>query len=229
MEDLSEQLRALAARRERDGNEARQALRERMGELERQLAAFDAATARIMEQILKPRLQLLTAHFPDASIHTDTHGVCIRFNETRRLPATVTLEFKMYPRDGSQSAAVNLLTGEACLQYRLEILPILMAYEPSDSLSFDLEAPEMADVEAFVERKLVDFMQTYLVLERHPAYQWNELVRDPVCGMTVNPLHAGASCVIGQERKMTYYFCIEACRDRFLAEPGRYVPILASP
>ncbi|HYS46550.1 MAG TPA: heavy metal-binding domain-containing protein, partial [Rhizomicrobium sp.] len=49
----------------------------------------------------------------------------------------------------------------------------------------------------------------------------SETVRDPVCGMTVDPAttkhhadHAGA----------TYHFCSAACRAKFLGEPGKYLP-----
>ena len=47
-----------------------------------------------------------------------------------------------------------------------------------------------------------------------------ESVRDPVCGMNVDPAttphraeHAGHS----------YFFCSAKCRERFVAEPGRYL------
>jgi len=52
-----------------------------------------------------------------------------------------------------------------------------------------------------------------------------KLARDPVCGMSVEPAiakhkaeHAGA----------TYYFCSSKCREKFVAEPVRYLKPLAS-
>ena len=46
------------------------------------------------------------------------------------------------------------------------------------------------------------------------------LVKDPVCGMSVDPAtakhraeHAGA----------TYYFCSAGCRGKFVAEPAKYL------
>src|SRR5215472_4280453 len=60
------------------------------------------------------------------------------------------------------------------------------------------------------------------------AHSQRERVRDPVCGMMVDPkasphhtAHAGK----------TYHFCGGGCRDRFLAEPARYLtaPTAADP
>ena len=54
----------------------------------------------------------------------------------------------------------------------------------------------------------------------HPPIEEASSVRDPVCGMTVDPAsaehradHAGAS----------YFFCSTRCREKFEAAPARYV------
>lgn len=44
-------------------------------------------------------------------------------------------------------------------------------------------------------------------------------VTDPVCGMTFPPEMAAAQLVL---KDRTYYFCAEACRSRFVAEPEQY-------
>ncbi len=44
--------------------------------------------------------------------------------------------------------------------------------------------------------------------------------RDPVCGMAVDPLRAAARA---EHQGTTYYFCALGCRNRFLAEPARYL------
>jgi Cu+-exporting ATPase len=51
-------------------------------------------------------------------------------------------------------------------------------------------------------------------------------VRDPVCGMTVDPDHAAAWADHGGTR---YYFCSAGCKTKFLAEPERYVVTTAAP
>ena len=45
-------------------------------------------------------------------------------------------------------------------------------------------------------------------------------VIDPVCGMTVDPAHAAGHF---EYRGTTYYFCNPMCRERFQADPERYL------
>jgi Cu+-exporting ATPase len=54
----------------------------------------------------------------------------------------------------------------------------------------------------------------------HAAEMPMASVRDVVCGMTIDPRRAaGTSVYQGQ----TYYFCALSCKERFDAEPARYV------
>ncbi len=46
------------------------------------------------------------------------------------------------------------------------------------------------------------------------------LVRDPVCGMQVNPRQADAARV---HMGKTYYFCSSGCAQEFDANPHRYL------
>ncbi|HKZ53069.1 MAG TPA: heavy metal translocating P-type ATPase [Candidatus Acidoferrales bacterium] len=51
-------------------------------------------------------------------------------------------------------------------------------------------------------------------------------VKDPVCGMSVNPATAAARY---EHEGKTYYFCCPHCRDKFQAQPGNYLaPSLAA-
>jgi Cu+-exporting ATPase len=45
-------------------------------------------------------------------------------------------------------------------------------------------------------------------------------IKDPVCGMTVDPATAAARA---DHAGRTYYFCSQGCRDKFVADPARYV------
>lgn len=46
------------------------------------------------------------------------------------------------------------------------------------------------------------------------------MVKDPVCGMAVNPQHAAVSI---QYQGQTYYFCSQLCKTMFEREPEKYV------
>ena len=53
-----------------------------------------------------------------------------------------------------------------------------------------------------------------------PSHPKPEAVKDPVCGMWVNPKTAADSFVF---RGQTYYFCRPHCRAEFQADPDRYL------
>jgi Cu+-exporting ATPase len=46
------------------------------------------------------------------------------------------------------------------------------------------------------------------------------LVKDPVCGMAVDPVSAKHKAEHGGT---TYYFCSTGCHDKFVAEPARFL------
>ncbi len=54
-----------------------------------------------------------------------------------------------------------------------------------------------------------------------------EPARDPVCGMKVDP---AASKPRAEHGGVTYYFCCAGCREKFLADPAKYLkPAKPSP
>lgn len=46
------------------------------------------------------------------------------------------------------------------------------------------------------------------------------MVKDPVCGMELDPEKAVTSCTYQGE---TYYFCAEICRDEFVKDPKKFL------
>ena len=45
-------------------------------------------------------------------------------------------------------------------------------------------------------------------------------MKDPVCGMQVDPAKAAG---MSQYQGQTYYFCSKGCKAKFDANPGQYV------
>lgn len=52
----------------------------------------------------------------------------------------------------------------------------------------------------------------------------SDSVKDPVCGMTVEPARAAGAAV---HAGTTYYFCSSTCRDKFEQGPERYLAATA--
>lgn len=64
-------------------------------------------------------------------------------------------------------------------------------------------------------------------METQEKVQEKVAIRDPVCGMSVNP--DAAEHRAGHDGE-TYYFCCAGCRGKFVADPGRYLgekPVVA--
>jgi len=53
-----------------------------------------------------------------------------------------------------------------------------------------------------------------------PSHSDEQLAKDPVCGMDVDPTTAKYS---SEHEGKTYYFCSEGCRKKFEAEPAKYL------
>ena len=46
------------------------------------------------------------------------------------------------------------------------------------------------------------------------------MVIDPVCGMRIDPDDAAATVEV---KAKSYYFCSQACRDVFIADPDSFI------
>ncbi|MBM7121163.1 heavy metal translocating P-type ATPase [Dyella kyungheensis] len=62
--------------------------------------------------------------------------------------------------------------------------------------------------------------------ETSAHHQHAVLAQDPVCGMTVDPAHAKHQA---EHHGDTFYFCAQRCKEKFLAEPARYLQPSAEP
>lgn len=60
----------------------------------------------------------------------------------------------------------------------------------------------------------------------HPELPQLETMKDPVCGMQVDPDKAAASSVHDGE---TYYFCSKSCAEKFHSNPDYYLPTAIDP
>ena len=167
--------------------------------------------SKVMSETILPCLEVLEECFDDVRIQppSSEHWVSILFNTEQRYPATVMMDL---------GVSVDPVSGKLHLVYRFRITPILMEYQGEDTLSLGLEAFDKAKACAFVEEKVFQASRAYLELQNHPAYLKENLVTDPVCGMTVNRAQAASVEYQGK----TYYFCVDACRERFLKDPVRY-------
>jgi YHS domain-containing protein len=175
---------------------------------------FVAAADRLVETVLGPALRKLTDCFGNAELECDSNGrhhcVCT-FHHSDRFPAHVKLELAV-SRDG-QCETLLLL-------YDVEILPVFFQFQHEDRLGMPLGSVSDEQAAAWVEKKIVEFVETYLRLETVDQYHTENMVLDPVCGMRINKTHAPAKMEYNGQK---YYFCLEECRRKFAAQPSQYL------
>lgn len=177
--------------------------------LQRQTAYNETAQG-ILASVVHPRIQTLCQHFDNAKIKdcdpAKDLSCSVVLAHTRRYPATATLRFWLWPADDYKQLEVH---------YDIEILPILMEYDRSDTQHFQIDGLAETDVTEWVEQKLQDFLDTYLKIETHALYHKDNFVVDPVCGMRIPFFDVATTVTRGDH---TVYFCSEVCKEAFLRE-----------
>jgi len=180
-----------------------------MKELLEQRERFAVVARRILESVIRPRMEELARHFDNAAIidshgETDFHCVC-KFAHIPRFPATAYLDISLLPGESPTSMTTH---------YALQIFPVLMEYKHDEDMTFPLDGPDEA-IGVWVEDKMVEFIDTYLRLETHPIYQKDNMVSDPVCGMQISAAVATSRV---EWSGQTFYFCSERCKGAFLKD-----------
>lgn len=176
---------------------------------------FNEVAERLTRTVLRPRLEKLATFFPNARLvsmeEAGCHQAICDFKHTDRYPASAHLQIAVR-LDGA--------SGRLHLEYRLEIQPVLFEFPTEDRLSMPLGNVDDREVGEWVDRKIGDFVETYLRLELVEAYQSENMVTDPVCKMSINKHHAGATM---EHEGWTYYFCVPECQQKFAANPEQYL------
>lgn len=182
---------------------------------EERLARFNGEAQRWMTSVVRPRMTALAACFENARLRGPDAARPLRcvcdFDRNAQFPATTSLELAIFPDTSLEMGVVA---------YGVEILPILFQFEKKDQLALPLDGSTEAQLAAWVDHKLIAFVDTYLQLGEVEHYQRDNLVVDPVCGMQINKQFAAASAEL---RGKTYFFCVEDCRRKFLEDMDRYV------
>lgn len=200
-------------------SEARQEAREReraqrMERIEARLARFDALATRWMDEAVRPRLEVLRRLFGHATaveVLRGGHGLALSFAHNDEFPAHARLEVCLSHDPDCETAWCT---------FSPSIIPILMDYERDTSIDVRLEAPDLPRLEEFIDARIERFVRSYLGLrEPESMYQRDLRVHDPVCGMTIRRSDAHAHRDHGGRR---VFFCSDACRKRFEADPLGY-------
>jgi YHS domain-containing protein len=155
--------------------------------------------------IIRPRLEALSQRFGERVKVTPEVGA-------ERRQATFKFDSNLAHIDLRLRASTDQDVRKLVLDYELQILPILMKFEPHKQAEFPLEAVDPAAVAQWLDDRIVDFVRTYLSLHQNEYYLKDHMVVDPVAQVRF-PRFAAASVLERQGKK--YYFISEKTRSEF--------------
>lgn len=168
------------------------------------LTLFEA-TCQSLRRIWLPRLELLARKFGD-QVEVNPHI-------TRELRHVIfDFESNVARVQLHLSASTDTEVRKLVLDYNLDILPILMAFEGHVQAEFPLETIDPAAVGKWMDDRIVDFARTYLAMSQNEHYLKDHTVTDPVAGVKFRKSAAAATLERGGK---TLYFIADKTRSEF--------------
>jgi YHS domain-containing protein len=179
--------------------------RQRQQRLEQLGKVFDQ-----LRDVWKPRLDFLIQKFGDL-VQAKPRIV----PSTRE--ATFTFQSKLANVRLKFSAFTDRDVRKVILGYDLEIIPVLMRFKAHDEMEFPLDAVDPRAAGKWIDDRIVEFVQTYFALGENELYLKDQMVEDPIAGVTF-PKAAAATTLEWNGRK--FYFIGEETRREFEKKQG---------
>jgi YHS domain-containing protein len=163
-----------------------------------------------LSKLWRPRLQFLVTKFGDRvqvkpRLTPSTREATFDFQSSL---GRVRLKF---------SASTDRDVRNVILAYDLEIIPVLMRYEPHAEVEFPLGAVDQAAAVQWIDDRIVDFVRTYLAMGENAEYLKDHMVEDPIAHVQFPGVAAGAT-LEWQGKK--FYFIGEETRREFEKQHG---------
>jgi YHS domain-containing protein len=163
-----------------------------------------------LRDIWKPRLGVLVKKLGDTveakpRIVPSTREVTFQFQSKL---AYIRLKF---------CASTDRDVRKMILSYDLEIIPVLLRFEPHSELEFPLDKVNKEAVVKWIDDRILDFVRTYLSLGDNEVYLKDYMIEDPIAQVRFPNFAAGATL---QWQGKTYYFIGEETRREFARQNG---------
>lgn len=168
---------------------------------------FVPASKRVSE-LARPRLEVLVDRFRNAVdvkpvVTQHERAVTLKFNSPL---ARIDLTFRL----GHDAEVKNLV-----IEQHLEILPILMEFEPGANLVVPLDKIDENKITSWLDDRIVAFVHTVAALHQNQYYLKDHLVIDPIAGVQM-PKYA-AKAIVEADGK-TYYFISDETKQEFVKQ-----------
>jgi YHS domain-containing protein len=192
---------------------------EYMAGLAERTRLFGPQAGRIIEEIVRPRVEALGSFFPNSAPPRKAEPRhCTRwFGYCERFPASVKLEVSCSHDEEMRN--IHFIE-------EVRMVPSFMRYERFDRLVQPADRVDFEAVTQWVEARLIAFLRAYLQVEVTDRLQSRALATDPVCHMRVVKDHAAGFLEHDGHR---FYFCAPSCREQFAADPERFAKIELEP
>ncbi len=177
-------------------------------------ARFEKLVAHWIESIIRPRVTLLANHFgaqPTDKAPPERCSCWFHYNE--RFPATTKVEFAV----GHDVRFENVVV--TC---EMSMMPVFIKFNEKDRLTLSLNDINDEKVEAWTEKRLIEFLDIYLQIDRGEQDFDEDVATDPVCGMRISRSQAVAKA---DHNGHGYFFCSQECEQAFREHPQRFVRV----
>ena len=134
-----------------------------------------------------------------------------------RKPARVAVQSGLARVQLRFSATTDRDVRKVVLGYHLEIIPVLMRFNPHAEVEFPLNAVDKDAVARWIDDRVVEFLQTYFAMGESAIYLRDEMVEDPIAGVCFPKVVAAATL---EWRGQKFYFVSEETRQEFEKQQG---------
>jgi YHS domain-containing protein len=176
---------------------------------------FDEAARSLVATVIKPRLEAVAELFRSARTMTDEQACrCwCWLASSDRFPVTAKVEFAVEHDETVEHLHVRY---EACL------MPVFVRFQPHDKLTTRLSETNPEQIAAWVEERILEFLETYLHHDRGQDDLEEDILTDPVCGMRLCRSDVRAQA---DYRGHPYFFCSTECGGKFERKPKDFVTV----
>ena len=176
---------------------------------------FDKLASHLIKNVIRPRLELLASQFPNAvPTRNEPPGYCAYwFGYCERFPVSTEVAFIV---------EYDVRLENVSIAYEAHMMPTFIKFDEYDKLTVPLDHVEDGLVADWVERRLLEFLDAYMRVDRGGEDFEVDVVTDPVCGMRIRRSSAVAS---EEHSGHAYYFCSKDCQVKFAQHPTAYVRV----
>jgi hypothetical protein len=178
-------------------------------ERQKRLEKYTAALPTILA-VAKPRLELLAKRFGEkAEVTPQVSGNTRAARFAVKSPlANIAMTVSAFPdRDVKNVVA----------EYDLRIIPILMQFDSHATFSTPIDKPDAAAFGAWLDDRLIGFVETYMKMHESEYYTKDEYVEDPVVKIKLPKFAAGATLTHDGQ---TYYLIDDTTKAEFAKQKG---------